>query len=94
MAARFPLSHLVRALLVQITFLLEFRRGDSTRYLFHWTAAQWTSTSVITRFLILMLVLWLHDWGDFAETVAAEKSGLQKTPPVYVFETDGVHFWH
>lgn len=28
-------------------FLLEMLRGDSERFLFHWTAAQWTSVSVI-----------------------------------------------
>ncbi|MDF2680124.1 MAG: lgt 2 [Brevibacillus sp.] len=39
-------------------FLLELLRGDSPRYLFHWTAAQWTSVSVII--LSLIAGVYLH----------------------------------
>lgn len=39
-------------------FLLEMLRGDSPRYLFGWTAAQWTSVSVI--FLTLVFFGYLH----------------------------------
>ncbi|MED4780575.1 prolipoprotein diacylglyceryl transferase [Brevibacillus choshinensis] len=39
-------------------FLLELLRGDSPRYLFHWTAAQWTSVTVII--LSLIAGVYLH----------------------------------
>jgi phosphatidylglycerol---prolipoprotein diacylglyceryl transferase len=35
-------------------FMLEFLRGDTPRYAFDWTAAQWTSFSVIVLSLILL----------------------------------------
>lgn len=38
-------------------FLLEILRGDTPRYMFNWTAAQWTSISVIVVSLILMVYL-------------------------------------
>ncbi|GAB7388551.1 prolipoprotein diacylglyceryl transferase [Bacillaceae bacterium] len=38
-------------------FMLEFLRGDSPRYLFEWTAAQWTSVTVILLSIIFMVVL-------------------------------------
>lgn len=38
-------------------FGLEFLRGDSPKYLFEWTAAQWTSISVIAVSVILALVI-------------------------------------
>lgn len=38
-------------------FLLEFLRGDSPRYVFEWTAGQWTSITVIAISLLLMLAL-------------------------------------
>lgn len=39
-------------------FLLELLRGDSPRYLFHWTAAQWTSVSGIA--LAVAAGIYLH----------------------------------
>lgn len=39
-------------------FMLEFLRGDSPRYLFDWTAAQWTSVSVISLSFLIMLILY------------------------------------
>jgi phosphatidylglycerol:prolipoprotein diacylglycerol transferase len=39
-------------------FALEFLRGDTPRYLFDWTAAQWTSMSVIIVAVIIMAVLY------------------------------------
>lgn len=38
--------------------MLEFLRGDTPRYLFDWTAAQWTSMSVIILSLIFMAFLY------------------------------------
>lgn len=38
-------------------FALEFLRGDTPRYLFHWTAAQWTSFIVVLVMLIIMAFL-------------------------------------
>lgn len=38
-------------------FMLEFLRGDSPRYAFHWTAGQWTSISVIVISLLILLLL-------------------------------------
>lgn len=40
-------------------FMLEFLRGDSPRYVFDWTAAQWTSMTVIVLSLLVMLVLFI-----------------------------------
>lgn len=37
-------------------FMLEFLRGDSPRYLFSWTAGQWTSISVIAISLVIMMI--------------------------------------
>jgi len=42
-------------------FSLELLRGDSPRYLFGWTAAQWTSFGVIAVSLILLGVLALRN---------------------------------
>ncbi|WP_309299698.1 prolipoprotein diacylglyceryl transferase [Paenibacillus tyrfis] len=39
-------------------FLLEMLRGDSPRYLFHWTAAQWTSATIVI--LSLAIGVYLH----------------------------------
>lgn len=39
-----------------VRFLLENLRGDSTRYLFNWTAAHWSSA--ITVLLALVLIAW------------------------------------
>lgn len=39
-------------------FLLEMLRGDSPRYLFHWTTAQWTSVCVIL--LCIAAGIYLH----------------------------------
>lgn len=36
---------------------LEYLRGDSTRYLFNWTAAQWSSVAIIALALALMVYL-------------------------------------
>lgn len=36
-------------------FMLEFLRGDSPRYVFGWTAGQWTSMAVIAVSLLFML---------------------------------------
>ena len=33
-------------------FSLEFLHGDGERYLFHWTAAQWSSITMISLALI------------------------------------------
>ncbi|GAB7388448.1 prolipoprotein diacylglyceryl transferase [Bacillaceae bacterium] len=38
-------------------FMLEFLRGDSPRYWLEWTAAQWTSVTVIILSFIFMVVL-------------------------------------
>jgi phosphatidylglycerol:prolipoprotein diacylglycerol transferase len=48
-------------------FMLEFLRGDTPRYLFDWTAAQWTSMSVIIISLILMAVLNYMGMGEFSK---------------------------
>jgi phosphatidylglycerol:prolipoprotein diacylglycerol transferase len=37
-------------------FMLEFLRGDTPRYLLDWTAAQWTSMSVILLSIILIAI--------------------------------------
>lgn len=39
-----------------VRFFLENLRGDSPRYLFNWTAAQWSSAVIVT--LALILILW------------------------------------
>lgn len=38
-------------------FALEFLRGDSSRFLFHWTAAQWSSVVMIIMALLLGVIL-------------------------------------
>ena len=38
---------------------LEYLRGDSTRYLFDWTAAQWSS--VVTIFLAVILMVYFYN---------------------------------
>lgn len=38
-------------------FALEFLRGDTPRYLFHWTAAQWTSMVVVL--IALLYMVWI-----------------------------------
>ncbi|MDQ0876584.1 phosphatidylglycerol:prolipoprotein diacylglycerol transferase [Paenibacillus sp. V4I3] len=35
-------------------FMLEYLRGDTPRFLFHWTAAQWTSMTIIGLSVLLM----------------------------------------
>ncbi|MWC29221.1 prolipoprotein diacylglyceryl transferase [Paenibacillus sp. MMS18-CY102] len=42
-------------------FNLEWLRGDSPRYAFHWTAGQWTSFCVIVASLGMMAFLYLLD---------------------------------
>ncbi|MFC3746618.1 prolipoprotein diacylglyceryl transferase [Paenibacillus sp. GCM10012306] len=42
-------------------FNLEWLRGDSPRYMFNWTAGQWTSFSVIMVSVGLIVYLVLHD---------------------------------
>ncbi|MFF2480367.1 prolipoprotein diacylglyceryl transferase [Paenibacillus sp. NPDC058071] len=42
-------------------FNLEWLRGDSPRYAFHWTAGQWTSFSVIAISLCLMIIFVQRD---------------------------------
>lgn len=42
-------------------FNLEWLRGDSPRYAFHWTAGQWTSFSVIAMSLCMIVYLVLRD---------------------------------
>jgi phosphatidylglycerol---prolipoprotein diacylglyceryl transferase len=42
-------------------FMLEFLRGDSPRYAFHWTAGQWTSMGVIAASICALLILILRD---------------------------------
>ncbi|GGG64623.1 prolipoprotein diacylglyceryl transferase [Paenibacillus radicis (ex Gao et al. 2016)] len=42
-------------------FNLEWLRGDSPRYAFHWTAGQWTSFSVIAASLCLIVFLVQRD---------------------------------
>lgn len=41
-------------------FMLEFLRGDTPRYWFNWTAAQWTSVSLIAVSFLLILLLSLR----------------------------------
>ncbi|MFB0845419.1 prolipoprotein diacylglyceryl transferase [Paenibacillus oleatilyticus] len=41
-------------------FLLEMLRGDSPRYLFHWTAAQWTSATIIILSLAIGVYLYFR----------------------------------
>ncbi len=41
-------------------FMLEFLRGDSPRYLFNWTAGQWTSVVVIVISLVIMMIFTLR----------------------------------
>ncbi len=40
--------------------MLEFLRGDSPRYLFNWTAGQWTSVVVIVISLVIMMIFTLR----------------------------------
>ncbi|WP_372631583.1 prolipoprotein diacylglyceryl transferase [Cohnella sp.] len=42
-------------------FLLEFLRGDSPRYLFDWTAGQWTSFCAVAVSLAMLAVLTLRE---------------------------------
>jgi phosphatidylglycerol---prolipoprotein diacylglyceryl transferase len=49
-------------------FLLEIMRGDTPRYLFGWTAAQWTSVSVIVLSLLLMAYLRFSSKQTVTET--------------------------
>jgi len=42
-------------------FNLEWLRGDSPRYALHWTAGQWTSFSVVTVSLCMMILLYIRD---------------------------------
>ncbi|TVX99782.1 prolipoprotein diacylglyceryl transferase [Cohnella terricola] len=42
-------------------FNLEWLRGDSPRYAFHWTAGQWTGFSVIAASLCMMILLYVRD---------------------------------
>jgi len=55
-------------------FLLEMLRGDSPGYLFGWTAAQWTSVSMILLCIIAAIVLHFKDKNKplEAEPAAAE----------------------
>jgi phosphatidylglycerol:prolipoprotein diacylglycerol transferase len=39
-------------------FMLEFLRGDTPRYLFDWTAAQWTSVTVMMISLVVLGILY------------------------------------
>lgn len=41
-------------------FMLEFLRGDTPRYAFHWTAAQWTSFGIILLSAILMVYFYFR----------------------------------
>lgn len=45
-------------------FFLEMLRGDSPRYLFAWTAAQWTSVAFILLAFASALYLWVWKWRD------------------------------
>lgn len=44
-------------------FALEFLRGDTPRYLFSWTAAQWTSFGLIFLCIILLLYFYIKKRG-------------------------------
>ena len=50
-------------------FFLEDLRGDSPRFLFHWTAAQWSSVAAL--FLALVLLAW-RIWSDRKNRKTAE----------------------
>ncbi|RED75220.1 prolipoprotein diacylglyceryl transferase [Cohnella phaseoli] len=54
-------------------FMLEMLRGDSPRYLFSWTAGQWTSFGVFAASLILLGVLALRN-RRVGEGLAQDKS--------------------
>jgi len=41
-------------------FFLEYLRGDSTRYLFNWTAAQWSSVITVVVVVIIGIVIYLR----------------------------------
>lgn len=50
-------SFLAYAILYSLgRFFLEFLRGDSPRYLFDWTAAQWTSAVILILALAALAV--------------------------------------
>lgn len=51
-------------------FSLEFLRGDSFRYLFNWTAGQWTSVIVIFLSIILMGYLYYKEGKN--QTIVGE----------------------
>lgn len=44
-----------------VRFFLEDLRGDSPRYLFDWTAAQWSSLAVVLIVIVLMIWVFLKD---------------------------------
>lgn len=45
-------------------FMLEFLRGDSPRYLFEWTAGQWTTMPMIIVSLVIMGILYNKNKKD------------------------------
>lgn len=45
-------------------FMLEFLRGDSPRYLFEWTAGQWTTMPMIIISLLIMGILYSKNKKD------------------------------
>lgn len=52
-------------------FFLEKLRGDSTRYLFNWTAAEWSSA--VTVFIALALIVWRFYRAKRTESVTANQ---------------------
>lgn len=52
-------------------FFLEYLRGDSPRYLFNWTAAQWSSVVTVAIALSLFVVLYIR----FKNNVTNSNSG-------------------
>ncbi|HDR6289197.1 TPA: prolipoprotein diacylglyceryl transferase [Bacillus cereus] len=49
-------------------FLLEFLRGDTQRYLFDWTAAQWTSVSIMMISFAVIGILYIKSKSYQLET--------------------------
>lgn len=52
-------------------FALEFLRGDTPRFLFKWTAAQWTSIGVIVIMLTILAYLVKRDRGSKVSEINA-----------------------
>jgi len=59
-------------------FMLEFLRGDTPRYAFHWTAAQWTSFGIILLSVLFIVYFYARSKKNSSagETVKRENENI------------------